>query len=138
VDQKIKSHQRQRVAAGTALVPVTLRLPARDRDCYERKARLYGSNLSEYLREILDEHSRQLDIKQSLTDLAAQVDAISVQIVSLQNEGQGEIKDLLHTTSVTVRQCTQLIQDSFAQLFDAFFKLQNFIEKLSAALVGRR
>ena len=89
---------------------------------------------------LLNEHGSRVSYQQGLDDIGVQLSAISGTLTSdsagkpdsrqFNLDNLAEIKNLMATTTATVEQCTTLIQGSFEQLFEAFFKLQTFIEEL--------
>ena len=147
-----KQPQRSRVKNGSNLVPVTLRLSAQDRDHIAALARMHGSNVSQYLRILIDEYGGRGEFQRTLNDMLAQLNLLSERVQHSRGAGpansiiaeqlaqhdSAEIKSLLSRTTASVEQCTQLIQGSFAQLFEAFFKLQSFLESTTKGQVGRR
>ena len=58
--KEIKTQRRGRAHLNGGLVPVTLRISAHDRDNFEHLARVYGSNLSEYLSRTLIDSSESI------------------------------------------------------------------------------
>ncbi len=150
--KEIKTQRRSRAQVSGGLVPVTLRISAQDRDNFEHLARVHGSNLSEYLRALLDEYASKASFGHRLDDIGAQLNAISEKVhqdieqerfPTTKSEGHTdqalhEITRQLTATTTSVEQFTTLIQSSFEQWFEAFFKLQTFLEQMSKAQGGRR
>jgi hypothetical protein len=103
--------------------------------------------LSEYLRVLLNEYGSRVSYQQGLDEIGVQLNAISGRLIGdsagkpdagqVTRDNFDEIKDLMSTTTAAVEQCTNLIQGSFEQLFEAFFKLQTFIEQLAKIQGGR-
>lgn len=150
--KEIKTQRRRRAQISSGLVPVTLRISAQDRDNFEHLARVHGSNLSEYLRALLNEYASKASFGHRLDDIGAQLNAISERVHQVSRQEQlpttkseshadqtlQEISKQLAATTTSVEQFTTLIQSSFEQLFDAFFKLQTFLEHMGKAQGGRR
>lgn len=148
VEQEKKSKRRFRAQVSGNLVPVTIRIPAQDRDHLEHLARVNGSSMSEYLRSLLDERESGAAIAQRLSKIESQISVLGERISDKQdinvdfmhqNDHKLEsLKNQMVATSGNVEQFTALIQGSFEQLFEAFFKLQGFIEHMLKAQGGRR
>ena len=147
-EEGIKTRKRQRALESGNLVPVTLRLTAQDRDHMERVARHHGASLSEYLRDIIEDHGTRSSLGQRLEQMEVQLGDLVKNMNADRREQQqiGErftqelatMRAHVADTSTGVEQFTTLIQTSFEQLFEAFFKLQSYIEHVLKAQGGRK
>ena len=147
-EQSIKRRRRQRAQESGNLIPVTLRMTAQDRDQMERAAHLRGSSLSEWLRDVIDEHKTGVSLNLRIDRLEGQLQ----ELVGNQTSERAEFLKLTQnieqqmtglnqrmvTTTSSVDQFTHLIQTSFEQLFQAFFKLQAYIENIVKMPGGRK
>lgn len=135
--------KRSRTTEGGNLVPVTIRISAKDRDHLEHLARINSATLSEYIRTLLDLQSSSANIEQRLDRLEK---LLTTAIGRQRGDADGfdlPVKmDAMHAQLMgavaRVERFTDLIQGSFEQLFDAFFKLQTYIEHILKLNGGRR
>lgn len=62
----IKRKRRTHAQIGSGLIPVTMRMSMQDRDHMERASRLRGSSLSEWLRDVVEDHRTSASLQQRL------------------------------------------------------------------------
>jgi len=148
VTEGVRTRKKFRLQTDANLAPVTLRLTAQSLEEMEHTARQHGSTLSEYLRDVIESHRSGSSVEHRLEHLDEQLkglmdlrsNTLSEASIGVQRIEQNITRTQQDLAAVAneVRSCTSLIQESFEQLFQAFFKLQTYLEHVLKGQGGRK
>ena len=148
VTEGVRTRKKFRLQTDVNLVPVTLRLTAQSLEEMEHTSRRHGVTLSEYLRDVIESHRSGSSVENRLAHIDEQLKGlmdVRSNVASEVSIGVQRIEQSVSTTQQDmaavaneVRSCTSLIQESFEQLFQAFFKLQTYLEHVFKGQGGRK
>jgi hypothetical protein len=148
VTEGVRTRKKFRLQTDVNLVPVTLRLTAQSLEEMEHIAWRHGATLSEYLRDVIESHRSGSSVEHRLEHIDEQLKGLMDVGSTALSEASIGVQRIEQTVSSTrqdmaavaneVRSCTNLIQESFEQLFQAFFKLQTYLEHVLKGQGGRK